>query len=183
LKSAGMAGAEDWSPDGRFLLYAQVDPKTKSDLWLLPAGGKPVPFLQTDANEVQGAFSPDGKWVAYASDETGKFEIYVQAFPAGTGARSQVSYGGGACHNWRRDGKELFYFAADKKLMAVDIQPGTTFQAGIPKALFEAALLNPMARFAVTANGQRFLIPTQVAEVTFAPATVVVNWTKAIEGK
>ena len=115
----------------------------------------------------------------------------MQAFPAGAGAgslpadRCQRGAGslGGTYPKWRRDGKELFYFAIDKKFMAVEIKPGGTFQAGIPQALFEAALLNSSARFAVTANGQRFLIPTQVADGSFAPATVVVNWTKIIEGK
>src|SRR5262249_36630279 len=136
----------DWSPDGRYLLYMAVDPKTRSDLWVLPVASgtagdrKPVPYLRTPAWEAQGQFSPDGRWIAYTSDESGQSQIYVQSFPAG-GGKYQVSTGGGTQPRWRRDGKELFYIAADGKLMAVDVKTAPKFEIDVPKALFDPHLL------------------------------------------
>ena len=103
----------DWSPDGRFLLYYVPDPKTGTDLWVLPEETRePFLFLQTDANELWGQFSPDGRWVAYQSNETGRYEIYVRAFPAPGGA-VPVSTAGGVYPRWSRDGKELYFIAPD----------------------------------------------------------------------
>src|SRR5262249_12768931 len=111
----------DWSCDGRFIIYRQSGGKTKSDVWVLPVrgseAGTPFPVVQTEANETAGALSPDGRWLAYASDASGRYEIYVQGFPEGGGKR-QVSTGGGNFPRWRRDGLELFYYAGDGKLMA-----------------------------------------------------------------
>ena len=130
----------DWSPDGRFLLYRSIDPKTGSDIWALPLDGdrKPFPVVQTNFDERDGQFSPDGKWIAYQSNESGRFEIYVQPFP-GPGGKSQVSTNGGAQVRWRRDGKELFYIALDGRLMAVPIRlasNGQAVEAGTPVPLF-----------------------------------------------
>jgi len=113
----------DWSPDGRFLLYAAQGEKSASDLWALPLTGDrmPVPVAQTRFEEVQAQFSPDGRWLAYASNETSRYEIYVRPFPA-SGGKWQVSSEGGIYPQWRRDGRELFYVAPDNKLMAVPIQ-------------------------------------------------------------
>ena len=113
----------DWSPDGKFIAYAQTVEQTKRDLWLLPMQGdhKPVPFLQTAANEDLPQFSPDGRWLAYVSDESGQEQVYVRAFPSGN-ALIQISTAGGSYPRWRRDGRELFYISADQKLMAVPVK-------------------------------------------------------------
>ena len=140
LKSSEWKVPVDWSSDGQFILYEKVESKTKRNLWVLPMSGnrQPFPFLQTEFNEQQAQFSPDGKWIAYTSDESGAPEVYVQTFPA-SGGRWRVSTGGGSQPKWRRDGRELFYIAADRKLMAVDVKLGATFEAGVPKTLLERA--------------------------------------------
>jgi Tol biopolymer transport system component len=172
----------DWSADGRFLLYAVADPKTKFDLWVLPLFGdqKPFPFLQTEFNERNGRFSPDGRWIAYASDESGAYQIYVQSFPT-SGGKWQVSTNGGFFPAWRRDGKELFYVSPEKKMMAVEVKgEGATFEPALPKVLFDMRIrtfIDPQARFAVTADGQKFLVNNTIGETTSAPIAVVLNWT------
>src|SRR2546421_2637297 len=130
----------DWSRDGRFIIYGLIDPKTSWDLWVLPLEGDrtPFPFLQTDYDERQAQFSPNGKWVAYTSIESGKIEVYVRPFPVGAG-KWQVSSGGGDQPRWRGDGKELFYLSADHKLMAVEVNTeALTFEHRAPNALFIA---------------------------------------------
>jgi Tol biopolymer transport system component len=185
---------DDWSADGRYLLYIFSDPKTTHrDLWVLPdpAGPpenhKPMPYLQTPFDKRQPRFSPDGHWIAYTSDESGprQYQIYVQSFPAGAG-KFQVSTGaGGTQPRWRRDGKELFYLAADGKLMAVETQTTPKFEAAAPKALFDPQIprggVPPFMyyRYDVTADGKRFLVnssPTAPESSAAAPITVVVNW-------
>jgi eukaryotic-like serine/threonine-protein kinase len=188
LKSDQDKFATDWSRDGRFVIYRQTDPKTKSDVWGLPVAGngeaQPFPVLRTEANEVGAALSPDGRWLAYASDESGLYEVYVQSFPKGGGKR-QVSTGGGNHPRWRRDGRELFYYAADGKLMAAPVQRGESFEVGAAIALFEFragnALTSIRAPYAVTADGQRFLINAVVETEPNAPLTVVVNWTAGVK--
>jgi Tol biopolymer transport system component len=180
LKSSNRKFPSDWSQDGRFIVYYQIDPKTKRDLWVLPVASdqKPFPFLQTEANEVGGQLSPDGRWMAYASDESGVYEVYVQSFPSGGGKR-QVSTKGGIGPRWRRDEKELLYYAPDGKLIAVEVKGGASFEAGQPRALFELHSGNGVVTeppYAVTADGQRFLLNTLVDESGGAPLTVVVNW-------
>jgi Tol biopolymer transport system component/predicted Ser/Thr protein kinase len=182
----------DWSRDGRFLLYSSVDAKTKSDLWVLPeptgAGGgrKPEPYLLTEANESQGHFSPDGRWVAYVSDETGRPEIYVQPFPApaGAGGKWKISREGGIQPLWRRDGKELFYFSQDRKIMAVDVATSPNFKAGVPMPLFVAPVRfasTDQHRYAVSADGKQFLFNTDETVTNSLPITVVLNWTAALD--
>jgi eukaryotic-like serine/threonine-protein kinase len=182
LKSANVKRTSDWSPDGRFLLYHEQNLKTKYGLWLLPLSGdrKPIPFLQTEFNETHGAFAPDGKSIAYQSDESGKYEIYVQTFPA-TGAKWQISKTGGTHPKWRGDGKELFYQGADRKMMAVELKRSGTLQVDVPHPLFDTHITNSLVRFAVTRDGQRFLIPTPISEASATPATVVLNWTAGIK--
>jgi Tol biopolymer transport system component len=177
---------DDASRDGKFLLYEDEDPKTKYDLWVLPlsAGGKPQVFRKTDYNEAHARFSPEGKWVAYSSDESGKPEVWVQAFP-GPGQRWQISTTGGDQPAWRGDGKELFYVGPDKKLMSVSIKAGPGIEAGVPQPLFDMHIrTEPITgsrnQYAMTPDGQRFLVVTLLEEAARPPITVVTNWTTAL---
>jgi Tol biopolymer transport system component len=174
----------DWSPDGRFIAYEKQDPRTGLDLWLLPLFGdrKPIPFLQTEFNEGQGQFSPDGRWMAYVSDESGRREVYVQTFPA-SGGKWQISDSGGTYPRWRRDGKELFYIASDLKLMAVAVQTDSTLLAGRPQALFEPRFFQAMIPYTVSADSQRFLVNTPIEEDNSSSMTVVLNWMAALKKK
>ncbi len=171
----------DWSRDARFIIYGVIDPKTSWDLWVLPMDGDrtPIPFLQTDSDERQAQFSPNGKWVAYTSSESGRTEVYVRPFPAAAG-KWQVSNAGGEQPRWRGDGKELFYLAADHKLVALDVNTeGPTFEHHTPNALFGTrvgGIDTPGAYYAVTADGQRFLLNNLVKEAAHTPITVVLNW-------
>src|SRR5262249_25509633 len=127
-----------FSPDGRFLLYGVNESKSRMDLWMLPLEGdrKPEPFLATPFNEAMGQFSPvpaGGRyWVAYTSDESGAFEVYVESYPRGSG-RYLISKGGGTQARWRPDGKELFYVAPDGMLMSVDVRTVPQFHSGVPR--------------------------------------------------
>jgi Tol biopolymer transport system component len=175
----------DWSSDGRYLLYGIRDPQSKGDLWVLPMTGerKPWPFANTQFDETQGEFSPDMHWVAYQSDESGGFEIHIRPFPPGAGAGENVmvSNGGGYQPRWRRkDGKELFYFTGDGKLMAADVVAGPRLKVSEPHLLFAPPVWaggrsNQVHRWDASADGQRFLIPT-LAQGYSAPITVVLNW-------
>jgi Tol biopolymer transport system component len=168
-----------WSADGKFLLYARTDPKSSDDVWVLPLEGdrKPFPFLQTPFWETEAQFSPDGRWIAYRTNESGRSEVYVQTFPA-SGGRWQVSTNGGHHPQWRSDGKELFYCSTDGKLMAVDVKRGDAFEASLPKTLFNLAEAKVYyADYAATADGQRFLFVRKLQEGSPAPFSVVVNWT------
>jgi serine/threonine protein kinase/Tol biopolymer transport system component len=181
LPSSGlpMEVPTDWTPDGRYVLFEARSMKTGEDLWALPLGGdrKPFPLLQTPFDESQGRLSPDGRWLAYVSNESGRQEVYVGPFPT-AGEKWQVSAAGGMQPRWRRDGRELFYIAADRKLAAVAIKPGTSFEAAAPVALFELRPVRYFDRmdYAVTADGQRFLVNTLVDEARPARITVVTNW-------
>jgi eukaryotic-like serine/threonine-protein kinase len=167
----------DWSADGRYVVYDLSAPPTA--LWVLPLFGdrKPFPFVQEAYDARQAHFSPNGRYIAYTSSETGNYEIYVQTFPEHTG-KWQVSAAGGTYPVWRRDGKEL-YFVSGNKLMAVDVKTdGPPFTAGIPKPLFEANFRpgNWSSIYTVTADGQRFLAITDIVEQSIPPITVVTNW-------
>jgi hypothetical protein len=191
VKSATGAGQEEvlvklgtptgwgthWSRDSRFILYEIPGAKTGEDLWVAPQFGdrKPFPYLQAQFNESDGCFSPDGRWVAYVSDESGHREIYLQAFPL-SGAKFQISTGGGTEPGWRKDGTELFYLAADRHLMAVPIKLGATIEAGAPKSLFPTTVAEDTRSFAVANDGQRFLVSTSAGGEKALPMTVVLNW-------
>jgi len=179
----------DFSRDGQFLLYSSVDPTTRSDarsdIWVLPmrGGGKPFPVVQTNANERYAQFSPDRKWIAYQSDESGRDEVYLQPFP-GPGGRVTMSTNGGVQIRWRNDGKELFYVALDGRLMAVPIPlsaGGHTVEAGVPAALFLTRVfaiqgINIRQQYMPSANGQRFLVDSVPEDPAQPPITVILNW-------
>ena len=147
---------------------------------MLPLFGdrKPIPFLQSEFDRMHGYFSPNGRWLAYVSSESGQPEVYIRPFPDPTGILS-VSTGGGSHPRWRRDGKELFYISPQGRLMVVDINEGERLVAGVPKALFQMRL--PMGfdlrgGYAVTSDGQRFLFAAPPAEASSPNVTVVLNW-------
>jgi Tol biopolymer transport system component len=174
---------ESWSPDGRYLLFAATDPKTKTDLWILPMTGerKPFAFARTEFSEIQGAFSPDGRWIAYVSDESGSAEIYVAPFPGPGGkvliSTRQAGSGQGGVPVWRRDGEEVFYIAPDRTLMAVAITvKGTTIEAGLPRALFGPILAVGGRNYAVSADGKRVFAYTRPGLRTNVPITLIQNW-------
>jgi serine/threonine protein kinase len=199
-----LAGGPDkqplaWSPDGQFLLYQNADPKTGLDIFGLQMSGangsptgrshqetdgdrKPFPVVRTNFDEDGAQFSPDGKWIAYQSNESGRYEIYIQAFP-GPGDHTQVSTNGGAQVRWSRDEKELFYIALDGRLMAVPIHSASNSQAveaGSPVPLFithvGGALTYPNnQQYDVSPDGQRFLMNTIIEEAP-SPITVILNW-------
>lgn len=145
----------DWARDGRFVIENVQDPKTRMDIWVLPLFGdrKPFPYLQSEFSEWQAKLSPDGRWLAYASNETSRYEIYVQSFPT-PGEKSLISTNGGTYPAWSRDGKELFFIAADRKLMATAVQTGATFKGGVPKPLFETRLPSGISGFDVRNDGR-----------------------------
>jgi len=158
--------------------------ETRTDLWYVSATdkGEPRPFLQTKAHETCGQFSPDGKWVAYSSDESGAYQIYVQAFASG--GKRQVSRDPGIQPRWSGDGKELFFHSYDSDaVMAVDIRAGAAIEAGIPRKLFDAVVAPGQGgiNYAVTANGQRFIIPTETRASVAEPITAILNWIAVIK--
>jgi len=174
---------EDWSRDGRWLVYDAITGKTFVDIWALDfADGKPRPILEEPANQLQARLSPDGRWLAYASDESGDWEVYVRPFPEGRGKRL-VSTGGGSQPLWRGDGKELFYVAADNRIVAVPILAGQTFATGERQPLFATRIppvLPPWrTEYAVSPDGQRFLVNSIMPETERTPITIAVNWQAA----
>jgi len=179
--------AVDWSRDGRFIIYREIVPQTKADLLVLSLeDGKSWPWLKTDFNEEVGRFSPDGKWIAYNTNDSGRSEIYMQEFAPGapaSGGRWMLSTNGGRNPQWRRGGGELYYISLDNKLMAVEVMFGAEVKRGTPKELFALNDIraNPNASFAVTPDGQRFLFVTSAEETSVTPFTVVLNWMAEIK--
>ncbi len=183
----------DWSRDGKFLAYHSADLKKGNDIWILPmspdpkrASGerKPFPFLETEFGEGRPVFSPDGRWIAYQSNESGRAEVYIRPFP-GPGGKWQVSTNGGTHPRWRSDGKELFFLGSDK-IMAAEIRLGSSVvNVGILTALFPAAAISTGGRdgYDVTGDGQRFLVSTHGNEGVSSPVTLVVYWVGEIKKK
>ena len=170
----------DWSPDGRFLIFYQVDPVTKYDLWVLPLTGdrKPYPLLASRFNEHRARLSHDGRWLAYTSDETSRDEVYVQSFPS-LGAKWRVSMEGGGRPVWSRNGKELFFIGADRKLMAARIiKAEGRFETATPVPLFETHQ-SPTRFFDVAADGGRFLLVEPLPDPITPPMTLLVDWAAA----
>ncbi len=178
-RSARLKAPVDWSKDDRYIIEdAIADSKTGTDVWVLPLFGdkKPFPYLQTDANESQAKLSPNGQWLAYQSDESKRNEIYVTTFPQ-PGGKWQISTGGGSFPVWGRDGKELYYIAADGKMMAVDVKSGPKFDPGVPRSLFDVRTdLTVFGDGYDVGNDGRFLIPVSVEQSGTTPITVVLNW-------
>jgi Tol biopolymer transport system component len=166
----------DWSRDGKYILYCRGP-----DLWFVTYPElKSSLFLKAPSVFRNGQFSPDGKWVAYASNETGKWEIYVTSFPDARG-RWQISSGGGEQPRWPGDGKELFYLSLDGKMMAAPVTTGAHFDAGTSVTLFQTTPRQPVLVYDlfvydVSRDGQRFLINTQVKQAESVPMSVVLNW-------
>jgi eukaryotic-like serine/threonine-protein kinase len=194
---------QDWSRDGRFLLYSVAVSGGRTlaytashDLYVLPLTSgsphdrKPQPYLETEFNESQGKFSPDGRFIAYRSDASGRNEVYVQPFPDAPSGKWKVSTAGGTAPRWSGDGRELFYISPESKLMAVEVSASPVFKAGIPKALFTAITwvnAGPMpgpTPYDVTADGKKFLIITHgvgAGSPGATPITVVLNWTALLK--
>jgi Tol biopolymer transport system component len=176
----------DVSRDGRFLLYLRTNPNTGWDIWAMPLTGsekKPFPVVATTFEDRDPVFSPDGRWIAYQSDETGRFEIYAQPF-RGPAGKVAISSGGGTQPRWSGNGKEIFYIGPDSKLMAAPVSPeGDTLRPGVPSALFQTRIaggpLTPAPnrqQYDVSRDGQRFIINTSTEEASTAAITVILNW-------
>jgi Tol biopolymer transport system component len=185
VRSTGDKFPTDWTRDGRFLVYHTFGASSTWDIWAAPTdGGKPFSLFASKFTEAQAQVSPDGRWIAYASDESGRFEIYVTQFPQRRG-RWQISTAGGSQPWWRGDGKELIYLGPEQTLMSVAVRTGDAFEASVPTALFKANFPAVVpaywANYAVTADGQRFLISELLPEASAIPINVVLNWTAGLK--
>jgi eukaryotic-like serine/threonine-protein kinase len=169
----GVQVPEDVSPDGRFLLFGEFMRRTNSDLWLQPlAGGDPIPIAQTPFDEKGARFAPDGRWIAYQSNESGSREVYVRSLTE-AGERARISSGGGTMARWRRDGREIYYLAPDKAIMRVPLSISSgRLQPGAAEAMFHVDA--ELRDFDVAPDGQRFLL--DIAEPNPASLTVLSNW-------
>jgi len=182
LRNAGVADdflSNSWSVDGQQLLFTDQGASRSYLATVSAAGGDKVPLLNSKANETSGQISPDGQWVAYASDESGAWEIYVSSFPGAAG-KWQVSRGGGSEPRWRGDGKEIFYIAPGGMLMAVLVNGGATFATGQPAPLFQIHGRAPISStdlftYDVTKDGKRFLVNRYVKPEHVPPLTILLN--------
>ncbi len=183
-ESANLQWPSDWSRDGRLVLYSEVGKDTQQDQWVLPvtpdgkpeAGAKARPYLRTRFNEYSARFSPEPspRWVAYMSDESGRDEVYVQAFPEPRG-KFQISTGGGMSPEWSPDGRELYYVSPDRKRMVAGLKVvADAVAASTPRELFALPSGGPFQPYAVAPDGKRFLVLTPVGGSQ--PLEVVVNW-------
>jgi len=199
--ASGTFALTDWTRDGRFVLFQSSTPPAKTDIFALPVGPgtsadrQPIPVIQTPAGELGGYVSPDGKWIAYISDESGREEIYVQAFNPGLKAGSSpvsgkwmVSKGTLGMARWRSDSKELVFISADGAIMSVDVTSGPAFQASQPKQLFQlpSSVLalggaTPGARMDATRDLQRFLVTVPAQNNSRQEFTMVLNWQAALK--
>jgi Tol biopolymer transport system component len=198
LKNENAKTVSDWSRDGRYVIYTETDPIGHGDIWFLPdpldksSERMPVKFQGTEVDESHGQLSPDGRWLAYVSDESGQMEVYVRPFPSSPG-RWKVSAGRGVSRDphWRRDGKELFFVEGgtqDHRLMAVPVQSGSRgdFEPGAPQPLFEFRAVgtsptNNFFLYSPSADGQRFLVNVQAGDAE-PTLNVINNWEKAALG-
>ena len=176
----------DWSPDGHILLYVNESADTGDDVWAMPIDdpSKTAPVVNGPYGENQSQFSPDGRWIAYRSNESGRFEIYMRPYP-GAGSRQLISRGGGIQPRWRADGRELYYISGDSRIMAVPIRLPSgsgSLEVGTPAALFPVRLAdaaNQQYGYSVDASGQRFLVSVDASQPSTQPITVLQNWQPA----
>jgi serine/threonine protein kinase len=179
---------DDWSRDGKYLIYeADNGAETKLDIMVLPLTGerKPYPYVWSQFNETHARLSPDGRWLAYVSDESGRAEVYVQSFPDPSG-KWQISVAGGDQPQWSDDGKELYYMAVDRNLMSVPISSASGFEAGRPVVLFPtrtqiSSLTDDRNTYAPNRDGTKFLISTLVDDRNAHPLTLVLNWASELK--
>jgi Tol biopolymer transport system component len=189
---------DDWSSDNKTIIFSRRPGPNAPvmNIWYMTLpDGKPEPYLESQFQKGQAQLSPDGRWLAYATNESGNAQIVVQSFPDPKKAKVVVTRNGGTEPRWRRDGRELFYIAPDGKLMAVPVKSGDTFEAGTETSLFQTPLsagpVSGLFRYDVTSDGKRFLIisPNAAADaspssaVDSTPITAVVNWTAALRKK
>jgi Tol biopolymer transport system component len=190
LKTGHTICPQDWSRDGKYLLYASADKNV--DLWVLPmtvkpGDAKPMPYLTSQFNQLEARFSPDGRWVAYESNESGKNEVYVRPFTPGGRSLAgdgkwMISNGNGIEPRWRRDGKQILYWNTNGKLMAVDVDTsGASIKAGIPAPLFDLPIGGPGTSgltnmWDQTPDGSQILASTEIGSAATTPITIVLNW-------
>jgi len=186
VKSSQNMLPHDFSPDGHFLVYRTLV-NGPSQIGIVPLVGErtlrlfdPSPSIQTGSQ-----VSPDGRWLAYNADESGRYEVYVQSFPAPGGGKWQISKDGGQFPRWRRDGRELFYYASDERLMAVPVRSATRLDVGAAVPLFEAHLLGGglglRLQYDVARDGQRFLLNVPLEDAAASSITVVLNWAAGLK--
>jgi Tol biopolymer transport system component len=189
VSSAELKYNPQWAPDGQSIIYSQLNPKTNVDLYLLSLSGekKSTSWLQTNFIEAQPRLSPNGRWIAYISNETEQFQVYVDSFPA-SGAKVAISIGGGSQPQWRADGRELYYYAPDRKLVAVEVNgDGPTFKVGEARPLFEIRVASIDQSFpgngyyTVTHDGKRFLVSSLPEAPERQQINVIVNWAADIK--
>jgi Tol biopolymer transport system component/predicted Ser/Thr protein kinase len=174
----------DWSPDGKNVVFSGTSTVSGYHLWLLPVGGdrKPVKLLGSTSDEIHANFSPDGRLLAYSSNESKKYEVYVQTLPL-SDKKWPVSTNGGYEPRWRADGREIYYLSEDRKLMAVSVGEGPSF--GVPKPLFQTQVpagVSPLrTHYVPSRDGRRFLINTQIGDPAPTPITIVLNWTAGLK--
>lgn len=179
---------DSWSSDGKYIAYRRFDPsgRSEADLWVLPLFGdrKPFPIVESHSNKQNPTFSPDGRWLAYDSDESGRWEVYIVGFPQGEG-KWQVSTGGGQQPRWRRDGRELFFLATGNKLMAAEVrEKAVSPEIGAPQSLFQITPdANPYRSYDVTGDGKKFVVVTHPPEQYAKAITIISNWTALLEKK
>jgi serine/threonine protein kinase/Tol biopolymer transport system component len=177
LTTHASARPTSWSPDGRYLLFEQTDPATASDIWVMPVQGDHAPhrYLATTFSERDAHFSPDGKWVVYTSDESGRNEVYVQTFPD-SHERLRISTQGGESPRWASSGHELYFLSLDGRLMAVSVTPANPLRVAAPTPLFDTSAGPGTNRYAPSSDGKRFLLSVGTAERGAAPLVVVLSW-------
>jgi len=188
LEEQGLHWPNDWSRDGKYLLYGFDEGKTSRDLWALPMdqpGAKPFQYTHGASLIKQGQFSPDGRFVAYTSDESGQYEVYVQPFPDASKGKWVISQGGGVEPTWSRDGRELFFFTG-QKMMAVEVRENNgALRASVPRALFSAAIpvgySNDSHRWQLSPDGKRFLLLVPSSGAATASLDVVIHWEQLLK--
>jgi Tol biopolymer transport system component len=187
LPSSTELVATDWTRDGRFVLYEISAEQNRQDVWVLSMNGerKAAPFLNGPYDETQARVSPDGHWLAYTSDESGRQEVYVQSFPE-PGGKWQVSTQGGSDPVWGSDGRELMYLASDQRIMTMPVTASATFDVVVPEPLFPVRVLQPVGprnHYAVTGDGRTFYVVAPLQGGSVGTTSVVVNWAATVGRK